>query len=159
MVTLKLSGTGLVKRTQVNQIKAQSPAASPSAESSRATPPPAEILSGDYLSLYRLDSKAKPPATQIMLPTFISFTDQFFRSLTSEDMRFLIAHTESKSIDKNPIFFVPQAGVHYLDQWNVSKSTSYYNQGSGSSHHQHLPSSYDGITGTFKQIDDVFPDR
>jgi hypothetical protein len=68
-------------------------------------------------------------------------------------MRYLISHTDQKSHEKNPIFAVPQAGIHYLDQWNVSAASNY--QGSGANHNQPLPSSFDGITGTFKQIEDV----
>ncbi|KAJ3396981.1 Transcriptional regulator [Lobulomyces angularis] len=84
--------------------------------SANSTPPSSVLLyeevsmdmknmSGDY-------SKAKAQ-NQIPLNTFIAYTDQYFRNLTEEDLKWL----DRKDDEVTP-YIIPESNKkHYLDQW------------------------------------------
>ncbi|KAI8807762.1 histone acetyltransferases subunit 3-domain-containing protein [Cladochytrium replicatum] len=63
-------------------------------------------------------SKVKVP-TQIAVTAFWSFAEQYFRSVTEEDARFLEDHG-----DPVTPFIVPKLGKHYSMQWNEEDSAA-----------------------------------
>eukprot|EP00842_Homolaphlyctis_polyrhiza_P000950 jgi/Hompol1/1856/HPOL_004880-RA len=73
------------------------------ASTTRGSPEPE--IEGDY-------SKAKAPPNQIPIAQFWSYFDQFYRSLTEDDLRALITKN-----DDTTSFLVPPLGRHYTEQW------------------------------------------
>lgn len=100
--TSKTDGTVSIKlNSGVLKLKEKKASATPPKRASPPIPADTPTISGDY-------SKAKAPANQIPLVNFISYTDQYFRPLTEQDMLFLKEHDDSEA------FIIPPQGIHYL---------------------------------------------
>jgi len=149
-VSIKLTSSNVIKLKEKRASTTEDVTTAPHTPVPKHTPPkirsspaPPEVISGDY-------SKAKPPANQIPLQNFISFTDQYFRNITIEDMHWLARKNDYAEFGKDS-YIIPNLGIHYLDQWNGNGPRGMGIGGTefDSLQHQHR------VQGIYQEIDDT----